>query len=253
VVVGPHYVVKYGAGVEQIEGETLLFIEQNLRIPAPRLYAMYQDAKGWLYIVMDLIQGETLENLWPNLSEDDKTLITYKLKTMMAQIRSLPSPGFYGSVSKGPVPYFLLWTNPYDRSISGPFENEHDFNMGFVEKLRMIWKDNNRHSYKADYYEKNLPAVLHSHQPVFTHADIQRKNVLVREITANGHIQQRKEFEVVLVDWEEAGWYPSYWEFATKLVAFQWDDGWPKQFEKIVDPWPAEAAILRMMYQDLFY
>jgi hypothetical protein len=41
MVVGQYFLIKYGRGVEQREGDTLYFIEHNLRISAPRLYVMY--------------------------------------------------------------------------------------------------------------------------------------------------------------------------------------------------------------------
>ena len=52
VVVGQHFLVKYGSRTSQIEGDNLLFVEQNLRIPAPRLYAMWQELDGVMYIIM---------------------------------------------------------------------------------------------------------------------------------------------------------------------------------------------------------
>jgi hypothetical protein len=42
MVVGQYFLIKYGRGVEQREGDTLYFIEHNLRISAPRLYVMYR-------------------------------------------------------------------------------------------------------------------------------------------------------------------------------------------------------------------
>lgn len=41
VVIRGIYVVKYGPFASENEGHALLFIERNLSIPAPRLYAMY--------------------------------------------------------------------------------------------------------------------------------------------------------------------------------------------------------------------
>lgn len=41
-----------------------------------------------------------------------------------------------------------------------------------------------------------------SHRVVFTHADLAPRNIIVRD----GKI-------VGLLDWEDAGWYPEYWEY----------------------------------------
>jgi hypothetical protein len=40
VVIRDRYVVKYGPLVTENKGHALLFVEQRLNIPAPRLYAM---------------------------------------------------------------------------------------------------------------------------------------------------------------------------------------------------------------------
>ena len=54
-----------------------------------------------------------------------------------------------------------------------------------------------------------------------------------------------------VVDWEDAGWYPSYWEYASAFVDFVWDDDWPEKFERIVEPCPLEAGLLRFVRQDI--
>jgi hypothetical protein len=88
VVVGEHYLVKYGRGVERREGDALRFIEHNLKIPAPRLYAMYREqSSGRLYIIMEFLPGETLEKKWPALLEHEKTLITSKLRRIFNKMR----------------------------------------------------------------------------------------------------------------------------------------------------------------------
>jgi hypothetical protein len=47
-----------------------------------------------------------------------------------------------------------------------------------------------------------------------------------------------------IVDWENAGWMPSYWEYASMFMAADWGSDWIIKFEQIVDAWPAEAALL---------
>ncbi len=253
VVVGPHFLVKYGRGVEQCEGDTLYFIEHHLKILAPRLYAMYRDeSNGWLYIIMELLPGEPLDQKWPSLLNSEKMQITNKLGRIFEQTRLLPSPGFYGDVCRRSLPHDILWTREKKQSISGPFSNEHELNMGFVGKLRMNAQANGAHSYKADFYERTLSLALRDNPPTFTHSDVQRKNILVKEIASNPPSQGR-DYEVAIIDWEDAGWYPSYWEYASVAHAFQWDDDWPAKFEQIISPCPAETALFKYLYQEIFF
>lgn len=253
VVVGQHFLVKYGRGVEQREGDTLYFIEHNLKISAPRLYAMYrEESNGWLYIIMELLSGEPLDQKWPALLHIEKMQIINKLRRIFEQMRLLPSPDFYGDVFRRSLPHHLFWTREKTQSISGPFQNEHEFNMSFVGKLRMIAQDNGLPSYKADFYERTLSLALKNNPPTFSHSDVQRKNILVREI-APEFPNQGKDYEVAIIDWEEAGWYPSYWEYASVAIAFQWDDDWPAKVEEFISPRPAETALIKCLYQDIFF
>lgn len=55
---------------------------------------------------------------------------------------------------------------------------------------------------------KDLPSILpRSNKSVFTHGDIAPRNILVDK---SGRI-------LGLIDWENAGWYPDYWEYASMM------------------------------------
>ena len=62
---------------------------------------------------------------------------------------------------------------------------------------------------KARCHRRVFPLALHDHASVFTHGDFQRKNILIGD-----------DSNLVLVDWESAGWYQSYWEYA--IAMFTW-------------------------------
>ena len=54
-----------------------------------------------------------------------------------------------------------------------------------------------------------------------------------------------------IVDWELAGWYPRYWEHAVTFAHTMWDGYWEAKFETFIEPWPLEAAILRLVKVDI--
>lgn len=61
VGVGQHFVVKFGLGIDLIEGENMLFVRENTDTPVPRVFALYSDPKtGKNFIVMERILGQTL-------------------------------------------------------------------------------------------------------------------------------------------------------------------------------------------------
>jgi aminoglycoside phosphotransferase (APT) family kinase protein len=237
----------------------LLFLEKHLAsfsfITVPKLYAMYCiPSNGHLCLIMERLDGESLEAMWRVLDNDEKSAVCGKLKEVFATIRKIPVPypNFYGSVERGPVPHHLFYSADADPAIRGPFDSESEFNTALVRRLREIWAMNDKHSFKADFYERNLDAMLKGHEPMFSHSDLQPKNILVRRVHSQTGLAS-KSFEVALVDWEEAGWYPSYWEYSCVFIGFEWLDDWPERLEQIVDPWPSEAATLRMLYQDLWF
>lgn len=203
---------------------------------------------------MERLDGESLGALWPVLDNAEKSTICGKLKDIFTTIRKIPipQPQFYGSVERGPVPHHLFYSADSDSAICGPFKSESGFNAALVRRLRVIWATKEKHSFKADFYHRNLDAILYGHKPTCSHSDLQPKNIIVRRVQTQAGLAS-ESFEVALIDWEEAGWYPSYWEYSSVFVAFEWRDDWPERLEQIVDPWPSEAAALRMLYQDLWF
>lgn len=62
----------------------------------------------------------------------------------------------------------------------------------------------------------------------FTHADIAPRNIMVE----NGRITG-------IIDWEEAGWYPEYWEYIKAMYAVggDWAIKWPLYIDKYLKPY----------------
>jgi len=86
-----------------------------------------------------------------------------------------------------------------DAEICGPFGLESKLNAALVKRPRAIWAANKKHSFKADFYERNLDAVLKGHEAVFSHSDLQRKNILVRRVQPQARLAS-KCFEVAIID-----------------------------------------------------
>lgn len=115
--------------------------------------------------------------------------------------------------------------------------------------LKYIGESNYRTTYKADFYRRLLSHVCRGHGPKSTHGDFQRKNVIVRLLSNDIN---KSQIEATLIDWETAGWYPSYWEYSIAMCASRWDDDWDKWLAKILQPFDAEFPWLNMLYLDLW-
>ncbi len=79
------------------------------------------------------------------------------------------------------------------------------------------------------------------HKIVFTHADLRPANIIVK----NGHI-------VGIIDWEMAGWYPEYWEFAKAFYIWRWQNDWGTRLHEIMKPYYCEAAFHSWLTKVLF-
>jgi len=259
VAIGKHFLVKYGR-IQPIEAQNLLFLEHHLpEIPAPRLFALWEEpgpfneyhTDSYLVMVMELLEGESLEHQWPHLSFQDQSIIFSKLKIVFDTLRGLPSSGRYSSVSGGPMPHYMFLSRPEDSDMSGPFNNGQQFITALAKKSRTNWQENQKFSCLADFYERNFTPALQHHPPVLTHSDVQRKNIVVQKI---GTDETATDWKVGVVDWEACGWYPAYWEYFAAFLAFRWnEDDWPIQVERFIQPYGPEAAMLKMIYQDLFW
>lgn len=65
--------------------------------------------------------------------------------------------------------------------------------------------------------------------PVFTHADLNPFNILVRGDQVVG-----------IVDWECAGWYPCYWEYTSAWYGNRTRTEWRDRLIRVLDPFPEE-------------
>lgn len=249
-----YYVVKYGGAVYPNEGQALLYLEDHIpEVPAPRLLSMFQDAKQ-TFIIMERVPGKTLEEAWGDMSDEEKDEIMLELKTSFDKMREhqCPWPNFFGGADGGPVPFFLFWTPEMKREISGPFQSEDAFNMGLVKKYEEEQAYNKCVSFRGVFYARHLGKVLHSHRSTFTHADVQRKNIILIDHDADLVPNRLKPCRIAIVDWETGGWYPDYWEYFVTICALQWKDDWWKRVDDFLTPWPAEFGLMQMVYHDLF-
>ncbi|PMB69624.1 hypothetical protein BM221_004268 [Beauveria bassiana] len=140
---GESYIIKYGLNVSLTEGENMLFLKQNQMISVPEVYALYskEDDKGNKvnYIIMEYIEGESLDVCWPLLDLCDKDQIASQLRVCFATLRNIPALEYFGCVGRRPFEDLIFWVSPktdHDqyRHIRGPFNSEAELNTALVQK-----------------------------------------------------------------------------------------------------------------------
>ncbi|KAK2592984.1 hypothetical protein QQS21_009312 [Conoideocrella luteorostrata] len=180
--------VKYGADVTVHEAKTQLIIREKLlgHVPIPEVFGWAMDG-GQGFIYMQLVQGETLEDRWHVLDEADRRSVCGQLRTMVATWSSLPQDdqddhgSYIGSLCRQPLNDILLQHRP---ALVGPFAGPDA-----VEQFQ--------NACGIDVTQRSTI--------VFTHADLVAPNILL----STGPDPK----VIAIIDWAQAGWYPSYWEF----------------------------------------
>ena len=239
VAVGPYFVVKYGKNIDLEEGRTMKYVEDCSTVPVPRLYALYHENEE-NYIVMERIHGKTLQEEWQTLTDTDKCTFALQLKTYLQDLRAIPSPGGYCSLDNKPLRDTMFWTGWGDESkgYDGPFNSGSQLVAAIIKKCEA----SEALKGKASFYKGNLPSIFSNHPPTFSHDDLQRKNVMVRSESRT----------LVLLDWECAGWYPAFWEYARTVCGCRlFDDDWHMFIPKFLKNYHCEYAWFQMLWTEI--
>lgn len=177
VRVGEHYVAKYGRDIDLIEGENMLFVRQSCNIGIPEIYAIFRDQEtNANYIIMEYIPGETLTSQWNDLNESVKANIVAKLRIDLDELRRVPAQGYYGKLRRRAYfdEIFMSLEEDDQARICGPFETESQFIEAIVQRYVK-----NGFPQRGEYLRRVLRTVLCAHPIVFTHNDLQRKNIII--------------------------------------------------------------------------
>ncbi|KAH9883044.1 hypothetical protein J1614_000411 [Plenodomus biglobosus] len=223
--------VKCGTGVSLNEATTMQFVAKHTSIPVPRVYCAFAK-QNRAYIVIKRIHGEPIGAGWYKRSEESKAKILDQLKKMIEEMRSITPREDIGvaHVDGGPSYDPRL---PGKSNHFGPFRTIQDFH----RHLRGGQEAHPEH--KPEISELISRQEKISGPLVFTHGDLSSLNIL-----ASGD-------EIVgIVDWETAGWYPSYWEYTSAWNVNPQNQFWRNEVGKFLQPMPEELEMekLRLKY-----
>lgn len=165
-------------------------------------------------ISMEFVEGETLEEAWPSMVDQDKKNVLAQLKDFMYQVHQVEGE-FIGSVDKSVYKDQLFSNREHDY---GPFQDEDAFCKGIAQSPRAC--DANSFTQIAINMVNSIPKSEHV---VLTHGDFVPRNILVRN---GGNV-------AAIVDWEMAGFYPEYWEYAKAHLFTDYEHPW--RVERAVD------------------
>jgi hypothetical protein len=255
VAINDKVVAKFGGGIDVAEGQALIFLERHAPgVPAPKLHAMFRDGTE-VFLIMERAPGLQLDAIWPSLTESEKSAVTSKLSQIFDSMRQVecPWPDFFGGLGGGSLRHYLFYSQKGDFTHLGPLHGNTDFVKSMVANFRALVERNGRADYKVRFYEEYLAQALGNFRPTLTHGDVQKKNIMVAEIEG-GQENGERTLEIVLVDWEAAGWYPDFWEFFCASSTFDfvyWEEDWCWCAKQFLQVRPAEFAMMRMFDKDM--
>lgn len=238
--VGQHFIVKHGE-IKLDEAENMHYVAEHSlgKILVPKLYAAFHDEKtDSNFIIMELVQGESLEDMWEELGKDGRTRVAESLQEMFDTLRTIPSQGYYGRLGKRPFDDIFVAS---DTLPCGPFDTEAQLNDAFFQRYKSLHAELSPG--RGEFYRDVVfPTVMEGHKPVFTHGDLQAKNIIIRS----------EDGKPCIIDWECSAWYPSYWEYTNSLwTSRRWSDDWFRFLGKFLDTYVVEFKCMENLLNDL--
>ncbi|CCF38682.1 phosphotransferase [Colletotrichum higginsianum] len=202
-------VVKSGLRIALGEAEALR-VAVRAGIPAPSVHDVQATSDGQGRIRMDYIQGQSLDKLWPDMSAEKRKDMARQLREIVVTMRSVaPPPNLIGACDGTEI----RDTRLYNTYHSPPCRDEAAFNdfllSGLYESVPPLLRE---------AFSRRLRT---NHRVVLSHCDLAPRNILVQEGKIKG-----------LVDWEDSGWYPEYWEYV-KFFQRAADKEWKEYAEDI--------------------
>lgn len=217
-----HKCVKSEYFTHPSEASSMRFVAENTSIPVPKVYCSFVH-NGQTYIVMERIQGELLAHVWESWSTEKQTKILEQLRFFIQELRSLTQLETVGiaNVDGGSL---------YDGRIGfqrfGPFQTVQEFHRFLRGGLA-----------REPGYDIEVDQMMERQDgpwppPIFTHGDLTSLNILVRGDKIVG-----------VVDWETAGWYPSYWEYTTACQVNPRNSYWREHIDSFLEAMPEELTM----------
>jgi serine/threonine protein kinase len=223
-------IIKTGHRVCLREAATMKFVAEHTSIPVPKVYSSFV-YKDRAFILMERIRGDALPNAWGRLPGPARQKVYSQLKGMIQELRALEPPPGTGVES-------CIGGELFDSRISrcptfGPFKTVRDFHFWLRDGLTPSGAKHNIEDSEWRDIEK-MVAMQDAPwpPPVFTHGDLNPANIMIRGDKVVG-----------IIDWEFAGWYPSYWEYTSAYHGNVTKTDWQDAIDQFLQPFPAELEM----------
>ncbi|KAG6015664.1 hypothetical protein E4U43_004973 [Claviceps pusilla] len=191
------YLAKGCMKYELDDGVTAMQVASQLDIRLPHVHRIVQQDNAF-YCIMDRIPGIALDEAWPNLGWISSLRLAFQLRRVIHRMRSVTS------VTAGSLPTGKCTSYFLDDSFRLPFRAT----IHHVNAFLNFWA--NFTSFTLEV--KKTPAehaicpksvFSYSRPFVFTHHDLAPRNIILDP-----------EGQLWIIDWDCAGFYPDFFEYA---------------------------------------
>ncbi len=220
-------VCKSGSRVRYSEEVAIRLVKQHTSVPVPIIiFSNYEPDKG--NIGMSFVPGFTLKSIWDGLDERNRERVCREIWTMIAQWRQILRPPHLAHLYQCLADGSPAITDPLLQDLEDPPRFLHT-----DEAVRVRIHQRYLRYYGERYADTLLSMLPRSNVSVFAHGDIAPRNIMVDE---SGHITG-------IIDWELAGWYPDYWEYANIMKPSQ-DKDWQSWMDRTaIQRWDLSGII----------
>jgi len=210
-------VAKYGAEVSVNEALSLELVSVLAPGSAPSLKGVHP-LGGGKCLVMSKIRGVALDSVWEELDSESRKAVVESLAVHVRRYRALGGGG-PRSADGGEC----IDARRHARR-GGPFENEDQFN-DFLSS-------GEAHTRARPLIKLLRTLMRNDHRLVFTHSDLSPRNIMIEGLEVSG-----------VLDWEFAGWYPEYWEYAKAVMSVPLETEWAEHVGVATGVYSGELAL----------
>ncbi|KAF9630101.1 hypothetical protein BFW01_g282 [Lasiodiplodia theobromae] len=242
------FAVKFGRRVTMLEAKNLEYVSKNSEVPVPKFFTAFTEPEtSSTFIVMEYIDGHELGDIWKSLTPPEKQDVGKQIQNAVETLRALQPPDYFGSVGRQAfadgVFYYPHGPNP---AIKGPFKTEDELNEGMILRMAEFIPQASQTLMRT-----LMSTTLRGHKATFTHGDLQPKNIIVRRTGTKD--DGSGMFEIKIIDWENSGWYPEYWEFCNATIGGSSKADWLELVQQIMHVYPQEYLMMQSVRSIIFW
>lgn len=209
------------------EALNIRFLKERTSIPLPTVVRDWKEDNGRYFLLAERVPGEPLSDVWANLTMDERENIAKETADYLMQLRTLHSDKMQ---SLGNQPLYSAFFIPVGYGIPhGPFSSDDELWTAMEAALTKIPEE-----VRSRLRERMPTAAPYT----FTHGDLASVNIMVN----NGHLTG-------IIDWEAAGYFPVWWEFAFATVGLGRED---KEWKTLLQKYMPEYTDAREFWLDYF-